>query len=61
MFWSGIKSIVKGKAKSRLSQISYLLNNGKGIDDRVKMANIFNPISHGGGGQILPAFRLSSL
>ena len=61
MFWSGIKSIVKWKAKSRLSQISYLLNNGEGIDDQVKMASIFNPISHGGGGKILPAFRLSSL
>ena len=30
------------KAKSKPSQISHLLDNGKRIDDPVKMANIFN-------------------
>ena len=42
MLWSDIKSIVNMKAKSQLSQISHLLNNGKHIDDPVKMDNIFN-------------------
>ena len=42
MLWSGIKSIVNMKAKSQLSQISHLLDNGKRIDDPVKMANVFN-------------------
>ena len=42
MLWSGIKSIVNMKAKNELSQISHLLNNGKRIDDPVKMANIFH-------------------
>ena len=42
MLWSGIKSIVNMKTKSQLSQISHLPDNGKRIDDPVKMANIFN-------------------
>ena len=42
MLWSGIKSIVNMKTKSQLSQISHLPDNGKSIDDPVKMANIFN-------------------
>ena len=41
MLWSGIKSIVNVKAKSQMLQISHLIDNGKRIDDPVKMANIF--------------------
>ena len=36
MLWSGIKSIVNMKAKSQLSQISHLLDNGKRTDDPLK-------------------------
>ena len=39
MLWSGIESIVNMKAKSQLSKISYLLNNGKCTDGPIKMAN----------------------
>ena len=42
MLWSGIKSIVNVKTKSQPSQISHLLDNGKRIDNPVKMANFFN-------------------
>ena len=41
MLWSGIGSIVNVKTKSQLSQISHLLENGKQVDDPVKMANMF--------------------
>ena len=41
MLWTGIKSIVNTKSKNQFSQISHLLDNGKYIDDSVKMANIF--------------------
>ena len=42
MLWTGIKSIVNTKSKNQFSQISHLLDNGKRINDPVKMANIFN-------------------
>ena len=42
MLWSGIRSIVNVKTKSQLSQISHLLENGKQVDDPVKMANMFD-------------------
>ena len=42
MLWTGIKSIVNTKSKNQFSQISHLLDNGKQINDPVKMANIFN-------------------
>ena len=42
ILWSRIKSIVNVKAKNQPSQISHLLDNGKRIDDAVKMANIFD-------------------
>ena len=42
MLWTGIKSIVNTKSKNQFSQISHLLDNGKWINDPVKMANIFN-------------------
>ena len=38
MLWSGIKSIVNTKSKNQFSQISHLLDNGKRIDNPVKMA-----------------------
>ena len=42
MLWTGIKSLVSTKSKNQFSQISHLLDNGKRIDDPVKMANIFD-------------------
>ena len=42
MLWTGIKSIVNTKSKNQFSPISHLLDNGKRINDPVKMANIFN-------------------
>ena len=42
MLWTGIKSIVNTKLKNQFSQISRLFDNGKQINDPVKMANIFN-------------------
>ena len=42
MLWSGIRSIVNVKTKNQLSQISHLLENGKQVDDLVKIANMFN-------------------
>ena len=42
MLWSDIKSMMNMKAKSQLSQISHLPDNGKRIYDPVKLANIFD-------------------
>ena len=42
MLWTGIESIVNTKSKNQFSQISHLLDNGKCIDDPIKMANILN-------------------
>ena len=42
MLWTGIKSMVNTESKNQFSQISHLLDNGKRINDPVKMANIFN-------------------
>ena len=42
MLWSGIRSIVNVKNRSNHSHISHLLQNGSGIQDPVKMENIFN-------------------
>ena len=52
MLWSGIGSIVNVKTKSQLSQISHLLENGKQVDDPVKMANMFNSYFVNVGGNI---------
>ena len=53
MLWSGIRSIVNMKTKSQLSQISHLLENGKQVDDPVKMANMFNNYFVNVGGNIV--------
>ena len=37
MLWTDIKSIVNTKSKNQFSQISHLLDNGKQIDDPVKV------------------------
>ena len=42
MLWSSIRSVVNMKTKKQLTQISYLLENGKRIDDPTKIANVFN-------------------
>ena len=52
MLWSGIRSIVNVKTKSQLSQISHLLENGKQVDDPIKMANMFNNYFVNVGGNI---------
>ena len=52
MIWSGIRSIVNVKTKSQVSQISYLLENGKQVNDPVKMANMFDNYFVNVGGNI---------
>ena len=52
MLWSGVRSIVNMKTKNQLSQISHLLENGKQVDDPVKMANMFNNYFVNVGGNI---------
>ena len=52
MLWSGIRSIVNMKTKRQLSQISHLLENGKQVDDPVKMANMFKNYFVNVGGNI---------
>ena len=42
MLWKGIRSIVNVKVKTQLSNISHLLDNGTGVNDPVKMANLFD-------------------
>ena len=64
MLWSGIRSIVNVKAKSQLSQISHSLENGKRVDDPVKMENIFNNYFVNVGGNIeesIPRTRKSPM
>ena len=52
MLWSGIRAIVNVKTKSQLSQISHLLENGKQVDDPVKIANMFDNYFVNVGGNI---------
>ena len=64
MLWSGIRSIVNVKAKSQLSQISHSLENGKRVDDPVKMENTFNNYFVNVGGNIgksIPRTRKSPM
>ena len=64
MLWSGIRSIVNVKTKNQLSQISHLLENGKQVDDPVKMANMFNNYFVNVGGNIdksIPRSRKSPM
>ena len=50
--WLGIRSIVNVKTKSQLSQISHLLENGKQVDDPVKLANMLDNYFMNIGGNI---------
>ena len=52
MLWAGIKSIVDVNSKTQFSPISHLMDNGTGINDPVKMANIFNNYFINVGSQI---------
>ena len=64
MLWSGIRSFVNVKTKSQLSQISHLLENGKRVDDPVKIANMFNNYFVNVGGNIdksIPRTRKSPM
>ena len=64
MLWSDIRSIVNVKTKSQLSQISHLLENGKQVDNPVKMANKFNNYFVNVGGNIdksIPRTRKSPM
>ena len=64
MLWSGIRSIVNVKTKSQRSQILHLLENGKQVDDPVKMANMFNNYFVNVGGNIdksIPRTRKSPM